>query len=188
MTDTPERRAIISGIGISKIGRKTGIPGVALTEEACRAAVSDAGLELPGIDGLASMGETPLIEASRALGLRPAWEAGGAFGKGGLLAPVMTAVAAVASGAARHVLVYRTVQMMGGTILPADAAPAEAEVPSVMGDMAPMLTYHAYSAANWLAMHCRRHMYLYGTTKEQLGHLAINSRRYAALNPRAAYR
>jgi acetyl-CoA acetyltransferase len=31
-------------------------------------------------------------------------------------------------------------------------------------------------------------MYLYGTTKEQLGHLAINSRRYAALNPLAAYR
>jgi acetyl-CoA acetyltransferase len=194
MTDSPERRAIISGIGISRIGRKTGIPGLALTEEACRAAVSDAGLELPRIDGLASIGETPLAETSRALGLHPAWEGGGAFDKGGLLAPVMAAVAAVASGTVRHVLVYRTVQMMGGTILPAAAEPAEArtseepEVPSVMGDMAPMLTYHAYSAANWLAMHCRRHMYLYGTTKEQLGHLAINSRRYAALNPRAAYR
>jgi acetyl-CoA acetyltransferase len=57
-----------------------------------------------------------------------------------------------------------------------------------MGDMAPLLTYHAYSAANWLAMHCRRHMHLYGTTKEQLGHLAISTRRYAALNPLAAYR
>jgi acetyl-CoA acetyltransferase len=47
---------------------------------------------------------------------------------------------------------------------------------------------HAYSAANWLAMHCRRHMHLYGTTKEQLGWLAVNSRRNAALNPDAAYR
>ena len=47
---------------------------------------------------------------------------------------------------------------------------------------------HSYSAANWLAMHCRRHMELYGTTKEQLGWLAINSRRNAGLNPRAAYR
>ena len=37
-------------------------------------------------------------------------------------------------------------------------------------------------------MHCQRHMDLYGTTKEQLGWLAINSRRNAGLNPRAAYR
>jgi acetyl-CoA acetyltransferase len=57
-----------------------------------------------------------------------------------------------------------------------------------MGDMAPLLTYHAYSAANWLAMHARRHMHLYGTTKEQLGWLAINSRANAAFNERAAYR
>ena len=54
--------------------------------------------------------------------------------------------------------------------------------------MAPLLAYHAYSAANWLAMHCRRHMYLYGTTKEQLGWLAINSRRNAAHNPLAVFR
>ena len=47
---------------------------------------------------------------------------------------------------------------------------------------------HAYSASNWVAMHCRRHMELYGTTKEQLGWMAINSRRNAALNPLAAYR
>ena len=37
-------------------------------------------------------------------------------------------------------------------------------------------------------MHCQRHMYLYGTTKEQLGWLAVNSRRNAALNPLAVYR
>ena len=51
-----------------------------------------------------------------------------------------------------------------------------------------ILTMHAYSAPNWLAMHLRRHMYLYGTTREQIGWLAINSRRNAALNPNAAYR
>ena len=54
--------------------------------------------------------------------------------------------------------------------------------------MGPLLAYHAYSAANWLAMHCQRHMYLYGTTREQLGWLAINSRRNAADNPRAVFR
>jgi acetyl-CoA acetyltransferase len=89
------------------------------------------------------------------------------------------------------VLVYRTVQMMGGSMLQSGSAPPPSgdvsALAAVMGDMGPLLASHAYSAVNWLAMHCRRHMYLYGTTKEQLGWLAINSRRNAALNPRAVY-
>src|SRR5258705_10407014 len=55
-------------------------------------------------------------------------------------------------------------------------------------DIGELLAAHSYSAANWLAMACRRHMELYGTTKEQLGWLAINSRRNAGLNSLAAYR
>jgi acetyl-CoA acetyltransferase len=57
-----------------------------------------------------------------------------------------------------------------------------------MADVPRLIAAHAYSAANWLALYARRHMHLYGTTKEQLGWLAINSRRNAALNPRAAYK
>ena len=103
----------------------------------------------------------------------------------------MSAFLAVASGRARHVLVYRTVQMMGGAISPSEEGSGggggEAPIPG-MEEMATLLTYHAYSAVNWLAMHCRRHMHLYGTTREQLGALAVNSRRNAGLNPLAAYR
>jgi acetyl-CoA acetyltransferase len=107
----------------------------------------------------------------------------------------MSACRAVATGAARHVLVYRTVQMIGGTIFSEGAQAAAASTrddvspPVIALDwMGPLLTMHAYSAANWIAMHCRRHMHLYGTTREQLGWLAVNSRRNAALNPLAAYR
>jgi acetyl-CoA acetyltransferase len=57
-----------------------------------------------------------------------------------------------------------------------------------MADVPRLLAAHAYSAANWLALHARRHMHQYGTTKEQLGWLAINSRRNAGLNPLATYR
>ena len=39
-----EKDAIISGIGISRIGRRTGIPGLDLTMESVRAAIDDAGL------------------------------------------------------------------------------------------------------------------------------------------------
>jgi acetyl-CoA acetyltransferase len=100
------------------------------------------------------------------------------------------------------VLVYRTVQMLGGSMLGGNAPmepnvlthpPVEPHVPGSrrqLGsneDIGELMAAHAYSASNWVAMHCRRHMELYGTTKEQLGWLAINSRRNAALNPRAAY-
>ena len=196
MTSEPfEKKAIVSGIGISRIGRRTGIPGIDLTVEACKAAIDDAGLAPADVDGVATIGETPLAEATTALGIPLPDYRGGGFDTAGLLSPVMSAFRAVAEGRARHVLVYRTVQMMGGTITApptgATSSPANADpsgMISVMGDMGPLLASHAYSAANWLAMHCQRHMHLYGTTKEQLGWLAIQSRRHAALNERAAYR
>ena len=189
MTEVPEKRAIISGIGISDVGRRLGVPAVDLTASASRQAIADAGLEPSDIDGIATMGDTPVDEAAAVLGIEPSFRGGG-FDTGGLLSPVMSAFLAVAEGRARHVLVYRTVQMVGGTVLPppsddgaASPSPAEAaRMAAVMGDMGPLLAAHAYSAANWLAMHCRRHMYLYGTTKEQLGWLAVNSRSSEAAN------
>jgi acetyl-CoA acetyltransferase len=195
MIDAPEKRSIITGLGISRIGRRTGIPGIELTLEASRAAIADAGLTVADIDGLASMGDTPLADTAGALAITPRYTGGG-FDTGGLLSPVMSACLAVAGGRARHVLVYRTVQMVGGTMVEAPASPPAggtapgggAVAESVMGDLGPLLASHAYSAANWLAMHCRRHMYLYGTTRDQLGWLAVSSRRYAALNPLAIYR
>jgi acetyl-CoA acetyltransferase len=190
MADIPEQRAIISGIGISPIGRRTGRAGLDLTLAAARQAITDAGLTPDDLDGIATMGDTPLDETAAALGIEPAFRGGG-FDTGGLLSPLMSACLAVGEGRARHVLVYRTVLMMGGSVLPPAGTPAPsppAGDPGPMGDIAPLLAYHAYSAANWLAMHCRRHMHLYGTTKEQLGWLAINSRQNAARNPLAVYR
>jgi acetyl-CoA acetyltransferase len=190
--DVPERRAIITGVAISRIGRRTGIPALDLTIEASRAAIADAGLTPADIDGLTTLGETPPDDAAAALGITPTYRGAG-FDTGGLLSPVMSAILAVAEGRARHVLVYRTVIMMGGEYIPsADDRRVSTEprpgLRTAMFDMDPLLAAHAYSAVNWLAMHCHRHMHLYGTTKEQLGWLAITSRRHAALNPLAVYR
>ena len=203
MSDIVERGAIISGIGISRIGRKTGTAGLELTAESSAEAIADAGLEPADIDGIATMGETPVAEAAAHLGIEHAWT-GSPVGRWGLLSPVVNAFHAVSTGQARHVLVYRTVNMMGGSVMPAPRSPGDdAEPPpspddgpsavaeergSPMGDVPRLLAAHAYSAANWLALHARRHMHQYGTTKEQLGWLALNSRRNAALNPRATYR
>jgi acetyl-CoA acetyltransferase len=191
MIETPEKGAIISGIGISRIGRRTGIPHLDLTLESSRQAIADSGLEAAAIDGIASIGDTPPADVARALGIEARYTGGG-FDTGGLLSPVMSAFLAVAEGRARHVLIYRTVQMIGGGYVPQEGAAPQPEgltsLARVMLDVEDLLAANAFSAVNWLALHCRRHMELYGTTKEQLGWLAINSRRNAALNPLAVYR
>ena len=197
-----EKDAIISGLGISRIGRRTGIPGIELTLEAVRAAIEDAGLTADDIDGIATLGDTPPAEVLDALDIHATDQTLG-FDTGGVLIPVMSAFRAVSEKRARHVLVYRTVAMLGGAMtneptspmLKALASPpVEPRIPGTRRKLKPfedideLVAAHSYSAANWLAMHCRRHMELYGTTKKQLGWLAINSRRNAGLNPRAAFR
>ncbi|MCW2831469.1 MAG: ltp2, partial [Aeromicrobium sp.] len=47
--------------------------------------------------------------------------------------------------------------------------------------------FGALSAANWSAMFATRHFHDYGTTREQLGALAVNQRANAALNPKAIF-
>ena len=176
---------VISGTGISRIGRRTGIAAADLTVHACVAAIADAGLTALDIDGIVTLGDTPAAEAAMLLGIADPGDFGKPLGSAGLLTPVVAAAEAVATGRARHVLVYRTVQMMGGTA----AAPKQGDaIPPAMADLGYLLAAHAYSAANWLAMHCRRHMDMYGTTKEQLGWVAINARRNAERNPLAVYR
>ena len=198
-----EKDAIISGVGISRIGRRTGIPGLELTAEAARSAIADAGLQPADIDGIATLGDTPRQQVTEALSINAENRSRG-FDTAGLYSPLMSAFLAVSEGRSRHVLVYRTVAMLGGSLINSSAElpsepnaltspPTEPRQPGqrrrvgANGDISELLAAHAYSASNWVAMHCRKHMDLYGTTKEQLGWLAINSRRNAALNPLAAY-
>jgi acetyl-CoA acetyltransferase len=184
MSEAFERRSFISGIGISRVGRRTGLSGIELTVSAARAAIADAGLLPADIDGLATVGDTSRAAVQDALGLRLGWgvtadsaEDGNA--SGAQLGPVINAAMAVASGLVRHVLVYRTVQMKGGAL--SLSGP-------VSGVKEWMLPFHEYSAVNMAAMVARRHMHNYGTTREQLGWIALTARRHAAFNEHAVYR
>jgi acetyl-CoA acetyltransferase len=197
--EVPELDAIVTGVGISRIGRRLGVRGLELTLESTSQAIADAGLKASDIDGVATMGETSPWVVARDLGFEPSYRGGG-FSTGGLLSPVMSACLAVSTGQARHVLVYRTVRMLGGAMtqsttsddppeeIGADDSGGMETMGGTMSDVDMFIAAGAFSAANWLAMHCQRHMCVYGTTKEQLGWLAINSRRNAALNPLAVYR
>jgi acetyl-CoA acetyltransferase/uncharacterized OB-fold protein len=192
-----ERRAVLSGVGQSQIGRRLFRTDLDLTCEAALAAIADAGLTMKDIDGLACypgpMGVaapgfagpgTP--EVQDALGLQLGWHGSGGEGPA-QVAPVMLAALAVAAGLCRHALVYRTV-----TEATASAGTGRlgigAGARTVSGFAQWVIPFGAMSAANWLAFHAVRHMHEFGTRREHLGEIALTGRAHAALNPAAIYR
>ena len=93
-----------------------------------------------------------------------------------------SAALAVSAGLARHVLVYRTL-----TEATAHAAGKPRAVLANSGDPW-TVTYGVGSVAQWAAMWAQHHFHRYGTTREQLGWVALNGRRHAARNPDAIHR
>ena len=112
-----EHRAVLSGVGRSKLGRRLMVDPLSLAVDACLEAVADAGLTLEDIDGLSTypgglsgggMSEGGPPEIEEALRIHPTWHNGGLDlpGPGG---SVIAAAMAVAAGLCRHVLCFRTV-------------------------------------------------------------------------------
>src|SRR5690606_19967905 len=182
----------LTGIGMSRLGRRLMVPPLALTVEACERAVADAGLTMADIDGLSSypgggnlggFGEGGVGALEAALGLRPTWHSGGieTFGPGG---SVIAAMLAVSAGLARHVLCFRT--LWESTF--AEMVKAGRSTPSGGRTTSWMHPFGATSAAHTLAQNAQRHFHRYGTTRETLGWIALNQRANAAVNPTAIYR
>lgn len=182
---------------MSSVGRRRAQSSQELTVEAIRTAVGDAGLQMSDIDGLATYpGLTvslnpgflgpDLYEIQDALGLQLNWHLGTYQGAAQFVA-LIEAAAAVSAGLCRHAVVFRTTtesqaqgQARRGGI-GAGGSPTE-------GNLAWLLAAGALSPANWAAMYARRHMREFGTTKEQLGWVAISHREHAMRNPRAVFR
>jgi acetyl-CoA acetyltransferase/uncharacterized OB-fold protein len=201
-----EDKVAITGLGISRVGRRLMVEPIVLAVEAAEAAIADAGLTPDDIDGLSTypggtmaasgMSEGGITAMEGALRVRPSWINGGGEvpGPGGA---VIAAMLAVAGGLCNHVLCFRTVweatfaAKQRATISGAPGS-GSAIVPMgggrVGGDLAWRLPYGASSAANWIAMHASAHFDLYGTTRETLGWIALNARKNAALNPWAVYK
>jgi acetyl-CoA acetyltransferase len=200
-TEPLERRAAITGIGQSAIGRRLGRSELDLTLDACLDAVADAGLTRDDIDGLATypgMGTgTPGFagpttpEVQDALRLSLDWHDGGGEGPGQMRA-LMAACLAVGAGLARHVLVYRTVTEStaqgSGSRQGIGGDGGSGSVPRFSGFLQWTLPFGAVSAVNWLAMVAQRRVHEFGLTRDQLGQIALNARRNAGLNPTAIYR
>ena len=203
--DKFEDKVAITGIGLSRIGRRLMTDPVVLAVEAAEAAIADAGLTRADIDGLTTypggmlgggMSEGGIYALEDALRVRPSWINGGLEtpGQGGA---VIAAMLAVAGGLCKHVLCIRTVweaTYAAEQRAKFSGAPgsSSAIVPTggarIGGDMQWRVPFGASSAANWIAMQASAHFDRYGTTRETLAAIALNSRKNAALNPWAIYK
>jgi acetyl-CoA acetyltransferase len=179
LTEKFESRAVVSGIGISDIGRRLPRRQLDLALDASLLAIEDAGLTVGDIDGLAMMSYGDTAGVAEALGLELAWSGGA--GAGAQLGPVINAAMAVAAGLCDHVLVYRSVNMLPG-VLPTGAG-GKPE-----GEWQWQIPFHDYAAPINFALYAQRHMHRYGTTKEQLGWVALTCRDHAIMNDLAAMR
>ena len=112
-TEILERRAAITGLGQSDVGRRLMRDPLELTLDACLAAIEDAGLAREDIDGLATypgaaggpagFSGAGITDVQDALRLELSWYEGG-MESPGQLGSVINACMAVATGLASHVL------------------------------------------------------------------------------------
>lgn len=175
----------IAGVGASRQGTLPGEDDLSLATEAFRNALDDAGLTKDDVDGLLTMPGTTTPDPAKHylrlgehLGLNP--KIAGSLSMGGATAGalVQNAAMAVATGMADVVAcVFGDAAKTGGSRF--SAAP---------GTDVSWSNWGMYGNTANSAMGARRHMALYGTTSEQLGWVAVNARRNAALNPNAVMR
>lgn len=177
-------KTAVAGIGCTEFARHGGITDrteFALCCEAIRAAADDAGIDVSEIDGFSSYAaerhEPVLIQQT--LGIpelrfsNMVWGAGG----GGCSAAVMNAALAVHAGICKTVVVYRSLcQGQYERYGQYRARPTGGAYMAPFGLMTP---------AQMVALTFRRHMHLYGTPVEALGHAAVTFREHAQRNPRA---
>jgi acetyl-CoA acetyltransferase len=195
-TEKFEQRAVISGVGQSQIGRQIDRSGFQLTVDAIEAAVADAGLTLDDIDGLAMFpgggaanlpgyANGNLYEVQDALRITTGWRQGI---NEGMSLPFYGPAQAVATGQARHVVIWRTVKE-GSAARKAGGRPAYGSTkPAAEGTMAWLIPVGMLSPVCQIAPFHMRYMHDFGVTREQLGWIPVTQRAHATLNPNAVYR
>ena len=191
-----EHRAVLSGVGRSKLGRRLMVDPLALAVDACLEAVADAGLTLDDIDGLSTypgglsgggMSEGGPTEIEEALRIHPTWHNGGLDlpGPGG---SVIAAAMAVATGLCRARPLFPD-----GLGLHPRGADGRGKVPPrgraghrLHDGMARTVRRHV---GRQLDRHARQPVHApLRRSREMFGHIAINARTNAGRNPAAIYR
>jgi acetyl-CoA acetyltransferase len=185
------RDVCIVGMAETAVGRLEGSTSIGLQAEASRLALADAGLRPAQVDAVynldpytqaMSMFAQSLLEY---MGLTPTLAA--TIDAGGTVTPmhmILNAIAAIGQGYAEVALCTfgenaLTGRPKGVHGLPQGPSLGQEEFEEPFGCIGMVIPY---------ALAAQRHMHHYGTTKEQLGAVALSARRHAALNPRAQMR
>jgi acetyl-CoA acetyltransferase len=175
------RRVAICGVGESDWSKASGRTTLTLAVQAIDAALEDGGLQRRDLDGVLSFGYNDAAEptdVASALGIRLNYHLNCLGGGSTPELMVATAGAAISAGLAETVVCYRSMNGRTGVRMGED-----------LDKFAPhlefMLPYGYMSAGHMFSLMASRHMYEYGTTKEQLGHVALTFREHANRNPKA---
>ncbi len=188
-------RCAIIGIGATDFSKRSGRSVGALAAEASLAAIADAGLTTADIDGVIRSDYDTVhhSDIGHWLGLSNLtyW---GATGTGGAspCGMVGQAVAAIVSGQANNVLVYRALNGRSGLRFGRGTAIQQAGGASRVGGQGTLdeffLPYGLMSPGQLYAIYARRHMLEYGSTTDDLASIAMIVRRRANANPAAMMR
>jgi acetyl-CoA acetyltransferase len=158
-----------------------GMTPVDLTAQAIVRALDDCGLALSEVDGLftaTSQSRLIAMAVCEYLGIQPRYFDSTQVGGSSFMAHVAHVQAAIAAGRCEvAVVAYGSTQRSVSRKLAAPREPNPYEDP-----YRPMMPPSAYALA------ASRHMYQYGTTREQLAEVAVAARRWAQLNPKAFMR
>ena len=171
----------IVGVGESAdIGSTPHCSALELQAQASRAALRDAGLAKHEIDGLITQtgGRMAAISFAEYFGIEPRFVDSTFIGGASNVAHLDMASALIRARVCETVLVsYGTTPRQGEYVALTPEYADDFERP--FGICFPVGLY---------ALCAQRHMYEYGTTREQFAKLVVASRQWAALNPRAARR
>src|SRR5262252_6370045 len=191
MTDALDRdlfrriqdQVAIVGIGHLPFAKDIGRPISETAIEAIQMALDDAGLEAEDVDGMSmfEMEHTHEVTIARGLGVKSLqWWDKISYGGGASCATIMHAAAAIACGFASVVVCHRARNRGSKT-----ARPWAQERELVSDDKALHVPWGLIRPVDVIGMWAHRHMHEYGTTREQLGNVAIAARKHANKNPYA---
>lgn len=178
-------RYAIIGVAESDLGVVGNRTELSLQVQAAQLAIEDAGIDKNEIDGVfvqpGPFERMPSLLLSEYLGLKPRVSDTTMIGGCSNLAHIAHAMAAMEAGLCNTALiVYSSTQrsagtrQIGGWIEDPRSPRGQFDVP-----------YGLLSPIGCYALTLQRHMHLYGTTPEQLGEIAIATRQWALLNPKA---
>ena len=181
-------RAATAIVGVAEAVSPTGEldqRGLALEARMIREALADAGLAIDDVDGLCYGGNPSGM--AEFLGIHPRFLDGTAVGGSSYELHVEHAAAAIAAGLCEVVVgVYAATPRSDRKRSSDNGRPRRFGAPPP--GMAWEMPYGLRGPIGSYALSASRHMAEYGTTAEQLAQIAVDTRRWAALNPVARHR